>query len=57
MIDDVEDLDLVIPMYDLLQYNSNYSDAADSLWLYSKDEATNFNNNSANTIDFINFKI
>ena len=57
MIDDVEDLDLVIPMHDLLQYSSNYSDAADSLWFYSKDEATNFNNNSANTIDFINFKI
>ena len=40
--DDAEDLDLVTPMYKLIEYSSNYSET-NILWLYSKDEATNFN--------------
>ena len=44
-IDDAEDLDLVMPMYNLLEYTPSYSDATGSLWLNSKDEATNFNHN------------
>ena len=42
-IDDPEDLDLVIPMYNTLEYSSNYSNRTVSLWFSSKDEATNFN--------------
>ena len=42
-IDDAEELDLVMSMYKLLKYISNYSDTKDSLWFHSKDEATNFN--------------
>ena len=42
-IDDAEHLDLVMPMYNLLEYNSNYFDSTDSLWFYSKDEAKNIN--------------
>ena len=42
-IDDAEDLDLVMPMYNLIEYSSNYSETTGSLWFYSKDEATNFN--------------
>ena len=30
-IDDTEDLDLVMPMYDLIKYSSNYSDTKGSL--------------------------
>ena len=56
MIDDAEDLDLVIPMYDLLEYSLNYSDTAGSLWFYSKDEATNVNANIATNDDFKSFK-
>ena len=41
--DDAEDLDLVMPMYNLLDYSSKYSDTAGSLWFYSKDEAIDFN--------------
>ena len=44
MIDDAEDLDLVVPMHNLLEYNLNRSDTTVSLLFYSKDEATNFNN-------------
>ena len=42
-IDDTEDLDLVMPIYNLIQYSSNYSETTGSLWFYSKDETTNFN--------------
>ena len=47
-IDDAEDLDLVMPMYNFLEYISNYSDTTSSLCCYSKDEATNDNNDIVN---------
>ena len=34
----------------------NYSNTAGSLWFYSKDEATDFNDYIANTVDFKSFK-
>ena len=34
---DAEDLDLVIPMYSLIEYISNYSETKGSLWFHSKD--------------------
>ena len=55
-IDDAEDLDLVMLMYNLIEYISNYSETSGSLSFYSKDEATNFNNNIANTDSFKSFK-
>ena len=42
-MDDAENLDLVMPMYNRIKYSSNYSETTSSLWFYSKDEATNFN--------------
>ena len=54
-IDDAEDLDLVIPMYNLIEYSSNCSETTGSLWFYSKDEGTDFNNNIANTDTFKSF--
>ena len=51
-IDDDEDLDLVIQMYSLIEYNSNYSETAGSLWFNSKNEATNFNAYIANNNNF-----
>ena len=41
-IDDSEDIDFVMPLYNLLEYSSNYSNTTGSLWFYSKDEVTNF---------------
>ena len=41
MADDAEDLYLVKQMYNLIEYNSNYSETTGSLWFYLKDEATN----------------
>ena len=55
-IDDAEDLDLVMPIYNLIEYSSNYSETTGSLWFYSKDEATNFDADIVNTDDFKSFK-
>ena len=40
-IDDAEDLDFVMSMYNQLVYNSDYSEITGSLWFYSNDETTN----------------
>ena len=47
-----EDVHLVMPRYNLIEYNSSYSDMTGSIWFYSKDETANFNNDIANTDDF-----
>ena len=49
---DTEGLDLVISIYDLIEYSLNYSDTTVSLWFYSKDKGTNFNDKIENTDDF-----
>ena len=54
-IDDVEDLYLVMPMYNLIEYSSSYFKITGSLWFYSKDKATNFNTDLANN-NFKSFK-
>ena len=36
--DNVEDLDVVIPMYNLLEYSKNYKKTTGSLWNYYRDE-------------------
>ena len=53
IIVDAEDLDLVIPMYNFIEYSSNYSETTASLDFYSKDEATNFNDNIVNNNNLI----
>ena len=46
-IDNVEDLDVVMPMYNLLEYSKNYRKATGSLWNYYRDEPSNpFSSNS-----------
>ena len=43
-------------MYNLIEYNSNYSETTGNLWFYSKDEATNFDadiaNNNFNSFEY-----
>ena len=43
---------LVMPMYNLIQYSSNYFEITGSLWFYYKNEATNFNADIANNNNF-----
>ena len=40
-IDNAEDLDVVMPMYNLLEYSKNYKKMTGSLWNYYRDEQTN----------------
>ena len=56
IIDDDEYLDLILPMYNLIEYSSNYSETRGSLWFYSNDEVTNFNANIVNDGNFKSFK-
>ena len=37
-IENAEDLDVVMPMYDLLEYSKNYRKTTGSLWNYYRDE-------------------
>ena len=56
IIDDAEDLDLIIPKYNLIEHSSNYSETTGSFWFYSKDEGTYFNADIANNNNFKSFK-
>ena len=44
-----------MPMYNLIEYSPNYSETTESLWRYSKDEATNFNADIVNGNKFKSF--
>ena len=62
-INKVKDLDLVMPMYNLIEHSLNKFDTRSSLWFYSKvfmvyykDKSTNFNTDIYNTDDFKFFK-
>ena len=39
-IDNAHDIDIVMPMYKLIEYSDNYSKASGSLWKYYKDDPT-----------------
>ena len=45
-IDNSQDIDIVMPTYNLIEYSDNYSKTSESLWQYYKDEP---NNNLANS--------
>ena len=52
-IDNAQDIDIVMPMYNLIEYSGNYSKISGSLWQYYKDDP---NNNITNSESF-KFKI
>ena len=62
-VDNAEYIDIVMPMYNLIEYSDNYSKTSGSLWQYFKDiPAVNDNSNivhsnGANATDSFNFKI
>ena len=45
-----------MPMYNVIEYSSNYWETIGSLLFYSKDEATNFNSDIANDNNFKSFE-
>ena len=48
--DDAIYIDMVMPMYNLIEYNDNYSKTSESLWQYYKDEP---NDNLTDSESFI----
>ena len=62
MIEDADDLDIVIPMYNLLEYSKNYRKTIDSLYNYYRDELNddanlnNFANNNVVTSNSFQYK-
>ena len=48
-IHSAQDIDIVMPMYNLIEYSDNYSKTSGSLWQYYKDEP---NDNLANSESF-----
>ena len=62
-VDNAKDIDIVMPMYNLIEYRENYSKISGSLWQYSKDIPAVDNNNATvnftenNLTDSFNFKV
>ena len=52
-VDNAKDIDIVMPMYNLIEYSDNYAKTSGSLWQYYKDEP---NNNLADSESF-KFKV
>ena len=49
-IDNCNNIDIIIPMYNLIEHSDNYAKTSGSLWRYYRDEPTN--NNLANSKSF-----
>ena len=62
-IDNATDIDIVMPMYNLIEYSDNYAKAIGSLWQYCKDIPARDNNDEIdafdanNLTDSFNFKV
>ena len=62
-VDNAKDLDIVIPMYNLIEYSDNYSKTSGSVWQNCKDILAVDNNNAIvkftdnNLTDSFNFKV
>ena len=52
-IDNAEDLDVVMPMYNLLEYSKNYRKTTGSLWNYYRDEASSSTDDDDNITHLI----
>ena len=53
LIEDADDLDIVILIYNLLEYSKNYKKTIESFYSYYRDELTNDNIPAGNTFDNI----
>ena len=45
-VDNAKDIDIVMPMYNLIEYSDNYAKTTGSLWQYFRDEPNDFLRNS-----------
>ena len=44
-------------VYNLIEYNRNYSETTGSLWFYAKDEATNFYTDNNAFLNLLNLRL
>ena len=52
--ENAEDLDVVMPLYNLRYYSKNYRNATGSLWIYYRDEPNSgYNNNNRDRIHYL----
>ena len=56
LIEDADDLDIVMPMYNLLEYSKNYRKTIGSLYNYYRDELGGNANNNDNTVNSDTFR-
>ena len=49
LIDNAEDLDIVMPMYNLIEYSKNYRKTTGSLWNYYRDEPDSGSDGAGNS--------
>ena len=47
-VNNADNVDIIMPMYDLIEYSNNYSDTSGSLWQFKRDEQNMNNGNPAN---------
>ena len=52
LIENAEDLDIVMLMYNLLEYSENYSMTSGSLWNYYRDEIDGVDDNASDDKSF-----
>ena len=53
LVDNAEDLDVIMSLYNLLEYSKNYKKTTGSLWNYYKDELNSgFNNKNRISINY-----
>ena len=52
LIDNAEDLDTVVPMYNLLEYSQNYSMTSGRLWNYYRDKIDDVDDNASDGKSF-----
>ena len=55
-IDNAEDLDVVVPMYNLVEYSQNYRKTTGSLWNYYRDRPSSSTDNNNITHSILNSK-
>ena len=58
-VDTVENLDIVMPMYNLIKYSDNYQDSSATLYQYKRDEPQDdlANNLATDTSSFFKYKV
>ena len=59
LVDNADDLDIVMPMYNLIEYSKNYLKTLGSLWTYYRDEPNsgavgdiNYSNEDSKSFDY-----